>query len=245
MSIDAREFQSEVIKGYKYWECPYCKNRSQLSENDINHTWIERNSVSTTVLEVRCPDPACNKTTVYLSKYLQEMTFDTPSRKIWEWIFHESEMLYPHGVFNHYPDYVPEPIRKDYEEAATISQLSPKASAALIRRALQGMIKHKWPAIKLPKLFDQINALNEKVPAHQREALHGIRKIGNVGAHMNDPGAIADQDSPITVDDADNLIKLLEYLIKTWYVDEADAMALMKGISDRGDEVDKIQKGKK
>ena len=240
MSIDIDSFISAVNLGKQFWECPHCKKNMQIDVKDIHYSkcWNSENLLLY-VMMILCPNPECEEETIYMSTSQRHIegtdVYFTPQY---------AEMLYPHGVYYHYPDFVPEPIRKDYEEAATISQLSPKASAALIRRALQGMIKAKWPDLKDKNLFNQINALDEKVPAHQKKALHGIRKIGNVGAHMKDPGAIADQDSPITVDDADNLIKLLEYLIKTWYVDEADAMALMKGISDRGDEVDKIQKGK-
>jgi len=242
MSIDVNKFIEQAEYIGVYWDCPYCKKGSKITNEDIAKAIkLGEEGRKTSILTIICPNPECKKETVYLAFYTG--AYGTPRfSNSYEMI--QSEMLYPHGIYNHYPDYVPEPIRKDYEEAASISQLSPKASAALIRRALQGMIKDKWPVLKDKYLNEQINSLDDKVPAHQKEALHGIRKIGNVGAHMNDPGVIADQDSPITVDDADNLIKLLEYLIKTWYVDEADAMALMYGISNRGDEVDNIQKGK-
>lgn len=244
MSIDAKEFHSSISKGYEYWECPYCKHSSQLNDRDVEHLWMQKNDDSYYVLGILCPNPKCHQLTIYKSKYTLEIIPSIHTMGTKGWVLYGSEMLYPHGVYNHYPDFVPEPIREDYKEAACIASLSPKASAALIRRALQGMIMDKWPDLKDKKLFDQINELDEKVQIHQKQALHGIRKIGNVGAHMNNPGVIADQDSPITVDDAGKLIKLLEYLLKSWYLDEADAMALMKGISDRGDEVKRIQKGK-
>ena len=42
------------------------------------------------------------------------------------------------------PDYIPEAIRKDYMEACAIIDSSPKASATLSRRCLQGMIRDFW-----------------------------------------------------------------------------------------------------
>jgi len=42
------------------------------------------------------------------------------------------------------PDYIPEQIKNDYEEACSILSLSPKASATLARRCLQGMIRDFW-----------------------------------------------------------------------------------------------------
>lgn len=41
----------------------------------------------------------------------------------------------------HYPNYIPENILNDYKEACAIVDLSPKASATLARRCLQGMIR--------------------------------------------------------------------------------------------------------
>lgn len=39
------------------------------------------------------------------------------------------------------PEYIPEQIRQDYEEACLIAELSPKASATLSRRCIQSMIR--------------------------------------------------------------------------------------------------------
>ena len=39
------------------------------------------------------------------------------------------------------PEFIPEAIRQDYREACRIRDLSPKASATLARRCLQGMIR--------------------------------------------------------------------------------------------------------
>jgi hypothetical protein len=46
------------------------------------------------------------------------------------------------------PDYIPEQIKDDYYEACSILNLSPKASATLARRCLQGMIRDFWGITK-------------------------------------------------------------------------------------------------
>ena len=40
-----------------------------------------------------------------------------------------------------FPSYIPQPLLDDYEEACAIRDLSPKASATLARRCLQGLIR--------------------------------------------------------------------------------------------------------
>ena len=45
--------------------------------------------------------------------------------------------LFPISTAKQFPDYIPQAIRSDYEEASSIVNLSPKASATLSRRYLQ------------------------------------------------------------------------------------------------------------
>lgn len=52
--------------------------------------------------------------------------------------------LVPQVTMRHYPEYIPEQIRQDYEEANMILEASPKAAATLLRRCLQGMIHNYW-----------------------------------------------------------------------------------------------------
>ena len=51
---------------------------------------------------------------------------------------------YPPASAMFLPDYIPAAIRQDYLEAVKIVGLSPKASATLARRYLQGMIHDFW-----------------------------------------------------------------------------------------------------
>ncbi|TBL47989.1 DUF4145 domain-containing protein [Obesumbacterium proteus] len=97
-----------------------------------------------------------------------------------------------------------------------MKDLSPKASATLSRRCLQGMIRSVWE-VKPARLVDEIKAIESQIEASMWKAIDAIRNIGNIGAHMeNDINIIVDVDP----DEAEMLIGLLELLIQEWYVEK-------------------------
>ena len=112
------------------------------------------------------------------------------------------------------PDYIPQPIREDYEEACAILALSPKASATLARRCLQGIIHDFWK-IKEDSLFEEITALQGKIDPELWTAIHGIRSVGNIGAHMGkDINMVVQIDSG----EAESLVHLIELLLEESYI---------------------------
>lgn len=124
------------------------------------------------------------------------------------------------------PDYIPEAIRKDYMEACAIIDSSPKASATLSRRCLQGMIRDFW-GVQAGNLAREIDLIKEKIPAEQYRVLNGVRRLGNIGAHMEkDVNLIIDIDPG----EAQKLIKLLELLLKDWYIARHDREELYNEI---------------
>ena len=138
---------------------------------------------------------------------------------------------YPPTMALQLPEYIPEAIRSDYEEAVSIVDLSPKASATLARRCLQGMIHDFWK-IKEKNLNAEITALKGKVSPSQWKAIDGLRKIGNIGAHMEkDVQLIIDVDPG----EAKKLIKLIELLIEKWYISRYDEEQLFDEISKLAD----------
>lgn len=139
---------------------------------------------------------------------------------------------YPLANSVYIPDYVPSAIRIDYLEAVSIVDLSPKASATLARRCLQGMIHDFW-GIREKNLNAEITSLNGKIPATQWKAIDGLRKIGNIGAHMEkDVELIIDVDPG----EAKKLIRLIELLIEKWYVARHDEEELFQEITSMADE---------
>lgn len=134
--------------------------------------------------------------------------------------------LYPTSLAKQFPDYIPNAIKEDYEEAYSILSLSPKASATLSRRCLQGMIRDFWQ-IKPGRLFDEINAIQSKVSPAQWKAIDSLHSLGNIGAHME-----KDVNEIVEIDDgeAEKLIKLIELLMEKWYIARHDEEELLNEI---------------
>lgn len=127
-----------------------------------------------------------------------------------------------------YPDYIPQAIRSDYEEAHAILNLSPKASATLSRRCLQGMIRDFW-GISKARLVDEIDALKEYVDPSTKNVLDALRKLGNIGAHPEkDINLIVD----IEPKEAHKLLKFIELLMQKWYIERHDNEQLLQDILD-------------
>jgi hypothetical protein len=131
--------------------------------------------------------------------------------------------LMPQSSSKPQPSYIPKPLANDYYEACLIRDQSPKASATLSRRCLQGMIRN-FAGIARDTLFNEIKALREAVDAgtapqgvlHESiDAIDHVRTIGNIGAHMEkDINVIIDVDPG----EAEALIGLVELLFEEWYV---------------------------
>lgn len=183
--------------------CPYCNTTymhdSRLERcTHINFEPVVPNS-DLSIYQQVCPN--CNKIHVLL----------IASGSCWENKFYFS---YPPANAMYLPDYIPAPLRQDYLEAVQIADLSPKASATLARRCLQGMIHDFWE-IHEKNLNAEISALRGRIPSKQWEAIDAIRKIGNIGAHMeNNTELIVDVDP----DEAKKLLKVIELLFKAWYI---------------------------
>lgn len=133
----------------------------------------------------------------------------------------------PSSLAMQFPSYIPRPIRQDYEEACAIVTLSPKASATLSRRCLQGMIRDFWKITGKKRLVDEIDALQDKVPAAQWKILNSIRRLGNIGAH---PEADVNLIIDIEPEDAQKLISVIELLIRQWYIERHEQEQLYKDV---------------
>ena len=138
----------------------------------------------------------------------------------------------PRTLCERFPVYVPQNIRTDYEEACAIKHLSPKAAATLARRCLQGMIRDFWQTNE-KNLFEEIKAIEDKIPAVQWKAIDALRSLGNIGAHMEkDVNCIVDIDDG----EAEKLIKLIELLIEQWYINRYEQEQLFSDIVGINDE---------
>ncbi|HEJ7160054.1 DUF4145 domain-containing protein [Serratia marcescens] len=203
------------------WTCPYCgqiatekavpaKAESMVFREDTRYgTPI----MMTSLIEI-CPNDECKEIVVSSGLSIAKIVDGqwTPQERLDVW------KLRPQAAVKVFPDYIPKAILDDYKEAALICNLSPKASATLARRCIQGMIRDFW-AVKAGRLVDEINAIEGQVDHGTWEAINAIRSIGNIGAHMErDINLIVD----VEPEEAELLIQLIEVLLKDWYVEREE-----------------------
>lgn len=102
------------------------------------------------------------------------------------------------------PD-MPEDIRRDYDEASTILDLSPRGAAALIRLAIQKLCKELGQPGK--NINNDIGALVKAgLDPRVQQALDAVRVIGNSAVH---PGQIDLRDDRATAESLFRLINLI------------------------------------
>lgn len=202
-----------------HWKCPYCEKLAtvidaniDISEHAFNISKKDTRALETTV--IRCPnDETCGEYTLESRLYYSIVVGGRhhadkrrPLLSCWK--------LRPASSAATFPDYIPLAIRNDYNEACLIVNLSPKASATLSRRCLQGMIRD-FHNVSAKNLYLEIQAIKDKIDVTTWEAIDAVRRIGNIGAHME-----SDIDLIVDVDpgEAALLIGLIETLIDEWYV---------------------------
>jgi len=210
------------------WTCPFCNHAQTVSSTKyhrkahyIDAGQHKHDKLGYVFTAIACSNTDCKEITTSIT--LNSVTIDSyrDVQKIGEKIAHFR--LTPDSFAKPQPDYIPQPIRDDYLEACKVRDLSPKASATLSRRCLQGMIRD-FCKISKNRLVDEISTLKEMVdtgaaPAgvspDSIDAIDALRKIGNIGAHMEkDIDVIVDVDP----NEAQALIELIESLFDEWYV---------------------------
>jgi hypothetical protein len=213
------------------WVCPFCQHAQTVIGEAYNQTitpfYLKNMAEDELALErtaIVCSNADCRRTTVKVRIGNYETFSNTYSIRyeLFEHTIRLDEFLAPRGSAKPQPDYIPAPIVEDYTEACLIRELSPKASATLIRRCLQGMIRD-FAKISKPTLFKEIEALraavddgtaDRAISSETVDAIDQVRGIGNIGAHME-----KDIDLIVEVDpgEAQALIELVEMLFEEWY----------------------------
>jgi len=220
------------IKNFN-WHCPFCQHNSVIEDGknaSINRHHFDFNNIdgqqTLYSVVIVCPNLECRQVQIdavlYSSQRLSTsfgVTFkDIAEKARWR--------IAPKFSGRIYPAYIPDPIREDYMEACQIVDDSPKASATLARRCLQGMVRDFWQ-ISRKTLNDELQEIQSKVDQDVWEAIDSLRSIGNIGAHMErDINVIVDVDP----DEARQLIGLIELLLDEWYVARHDRQARLASI---------------
>lgn len=208
------------------WTCPHCNHPQIVTDNNYTRRWsyisvgkINIGNTGFSYEAIGCLNDACNKLTLSAS-----LTERVTKNSEWQ----EGEdlrqwRLIPESSAIAQPDYIPAPLKDDYYQACRIRELSPKASATLSRRCLQGMIRD-FAKIAKATLDAEIKELRKAlddgvapagVTLESVEAIDQVRSIGNIGAHMEkDINHIIDVDEG----EAEALTDLIELLFQEWYV---------------------------
>jgi hypothetical protein len=212
------------------WVCPYCDTKTTINRDNYtiheNGMTINNSDGHRMIADewIVCPNKDCGRVTlsILLYEYKWNSVQWLKGNKLQEW------RLLPSSYAKVFPAYIPVPLRKDYEEASVIVTLSPKASATLSRRCLQGIIRDFWKVSK-PRLIDEILAIEDKVDPLTWKSIDAVRKVGNIGAHMEkDINLIIDVDP----EEANLLLQLIELLFEEWYIHRHEREVKLKAIAE-------------
>lgn len=220
------------------WQYSYCghwqvlqkrQNFRVLESGEMIHV-SEHGDIGCKIFSIACLNLKCKKLTLKYSLWNIKgySSSFTSQIKLWS--------LLPDSIAKPQPEYIPQFIRIDYEEACKIIHLSPKASAVLSRRCLQSMIRD-FCNIKENTLHAEIQKLQKKVrnntiPGITEESIKAfdcIKDIGNIGAHMKlNANVLVD----VKLKEAELLIQLIETLFKDWYVTRYDRQKRFQKIKE-------------
>lgn len=208
------------------WTCAFCNlpqiRTSKNTHYEFRKFYIGKNKFGDTgasILTIACQNPDCQEVTFNVGMSHTKYHNHNP----YEGDLIQNFKLRPDSYSKIQPEYIPLPLRTDYYEACKIRDLSPKASATLSRRCIQGMIRD-FCGITKNTLDLEIRELNTALDAGKAPqgvttetvaAIDHVRQIGNIGAHMEkDINLIIDIDP----EEASMLIELIEMLFDEWYV---------------------------
>ncbi len=203
-------------------KCPHC----QISIHPtFNQDWLQnshpigRENRATTSWDVQsmvCP--SCDQAILLLNKHISNQ-----NRPI-------TSLIYPKGNSRtRAPLEVPLDLQEDFNEAVAVLHDSPKASAALSRRCLQGLLRaQNYKQHDLAKAIDAVLASNG-LPKSLAMNVDAVRNIGNFAAHpMKDTNS--GEILPVEPHEAEWNLEVLEGLFDFYYVqpakDEARIAAL-------------------
>jgi hypothetical protein len=211
------------------FDCPHCGRVQTVTAHNYdsqsiffntNKTHFGKLGLSSEI--ICCANLDCQKPTVVIS--VTEWRVNSSGRYWVDGGNLLTQRLIPESSAKPQPDFIPAALRSDYVEACRIVYLSPKASATLARRCLQGMIRD-FCGIKKETLFQEIGELRKRVDddrapkgvsSESVDAIDAVRNIGNIGAHMEkDINLIID----VEPDEAQTMIGLIETLFDEWYVE--------------------------
>ncbi|MFS2153454.1 DUF4145 domain-containing protein [Rhizobium sp. Rhizsp42] len=194
-------------------KCPHCGVAANFREHETPVNFGSKytaRKISTSF----CPD--CGEIILYLGRIHRE-TGET------DWTLIEPQGANRGPV----PAEVPKLIAADYIEACNVLPISPKASAALSRRCLQGILRgHGYTAKDLAKEIDLLlgeTDTSKAIPSSLRMMVDAIRNFGNFSAHpITDVTTL--QVIEVEPQEAEWCLEVLEECFQHFYVRPAQAL---------------------
>lgn len=181
--------------GRSAFHCPYCNVYAQQRSHRL---LLERHGDVTFARLTRCGN--CEADVLWWTSYASN-----PAGSV---VDNEAIMVWPHTSANAPAPHVdmPDDVRRDYAEASSIVDRSPRGAAALLRLALQKLMVDLGEAGE--NINDDIGALvNKGLQVDVQQALDALRVIGNEAVH---PGTLDLRDD---IDTAASLFGLLNFIV--------------------------------
>ena len=197
------------------WVCPHCQLAMYVQEEglQVEHVDIGLPRIGPThlrIIAIVCPRARCRELSL-------QIALGTPARQGYSYRHVGSIPRLSQAKSFPAEAGIPDEVIADYREGAAILRESPKAAATMFRRALQGMIRHRWGIKNKPHLYAEIKAIRHQVSAEVRQALLDVKDMGNIGAHMEqDVNLVLD----VTAEEASALMAVIEMVMNDWYVEQ-------------------------
>ncbi len=227
------------------WHCPRCSRHIILDAADIDDHYYNFRLVHADPqwYQSRFQTVACRVCRHIVATFgfyrVQMQDSNTPQRRpermdvmVTNGSYREL-VVYPLHVQQTFDEtVVPDGIVRDYEEAAAIVDLSPRASAVLSRRCLQAIMRGYYKVGNLRTLHDEIEAAHANgMPTPIFEAAMALKTVGNIGAHP-------EQDIEHIVDiephEASALVAFVAFLFENTYIKDVQEQARLAKIAQLG-----------
>jgi hypothetical protein len=148
-------------------------------------------------------------------------------------------MVLPAGGSRPLPPEVEDPYATDFGEATAVLAESAKASAALSRRCLQGLLRDK-AGVRHSDLNSEIDEVinGNTLPSWLSDDLHAVRTLGNFAAHpikSQHTGEVV----PVETGEAEWLLEVLEGLFDFYFVQPAAAQKRRSSLNQKLQEAGK------
>lgn len=164
--------------------CPHCNTGIRFEPEHTSPVFVEDQTkrMGYDVVEGFCSECAQFLVILRRGRYFTHDFNDDDSREL---LPDSWDCIYPAAKGRRQqPVEVPDQYRSDYEEAANVILVSPKASAAISRRMLQQILREEFK-ISRKNLAEEIGEFvgSPTTPSHLSDAIDAVRKIGNLAAH--------------------------------------------------------------